>query len=163
MENLNISNYLSSLLRSIFVFYRKWYLISWFHFTRMHLHFLKTFTVKFSFWKLLRPVHTSAECWMQNSAFRTADSAADWTVPHDSVRIPQCGTKKVKTILTLKNHIESHTMKNPHAEFAMRDAESAMRNPHAGRSEKITMVPHSAEVWTDLKPWDDSSYFYSKI
>ena len=48
-------------------------------------------------------------------------------------------------------------MLNPHAESAMRDAECGMRNPHAepamrnpqrnphaGRSEKITMGPHSA-------------------
>ena len=47
-------------------------------------------------------------------------------------------------------------MRNPHAEFpypqcGMRNPQCWMRNPHAGRSEKITMVPHSAEVWTSLK------------
>ena len=30
------------------------------------------------------------------------------------------------------------------AECGVRNAEPAMRNPHAGRSEKITMGPHSA-------------------
>ena len=94
----------------------------------------------------------NAECGIQHRLL---------LIPHSALRIPQrtepfrtipcgfriprcgfrlaifgphsaCGTKKVKIILTFKNHMESHPMRNTHAECGMRNAGCGMRNPQCG-------------------------------
>ena len=114
--------------------------------------------------RLLRIPHSALRIAQRTEPFRTIRCGfrierCGFRIPHSVLRVPRCGfrvaifgphsacgTKKVKIILTFQNPIESHTMRNLHGEFPYPYAECGMWNRHAGRSEKITMVPHSREV-----------------
>ena len=103
--------------------------------------------------RLLRIPHSALRIPQRTEPFRTI--RCGFSIPHCGFCIAifgphsACGTKNVKIILTFKNPIESHPMRNPqcwlrnphcgmirmrNAESAMRDAECGirMRNPQCG-------------------------------